>query len=356
MHGSARAVHGVGEQERGDQPGRPGRQAHHDDQGSVESADQQSRPTGPDPPADQTGQGRPDGEQPPGRGRHRTHEGARPCLPARQLGEPDRHERLEGDHPNRPEHLDEHEGTQHRGRGQRAQAAGDGARCVARGAQRPSDRRRADVGPVLAHPHGDRHEVDDVEPEREPAGQLQRGHRGNRVPRHEGSRDQRARGDRDAERSTCVREGGLDPDVRVVGLGGVDVPGLEGAGVQSAEQSLQHEREHEGAERVCGDEGQARDQRDRAGGKQHRPPAERVGEPPGGELETEHDKALHRQDDADLGQAHAALEREQRRDPDREADREPAGDGQQQQGPAGCVGGDSASAHRARGGASRSVG
>ena len=67
---------------------------------------------------------------------------------------------------------------------------------------------------------------------------------------------------------------------------------------------------------------------------EHRPASEGVGEAAGRQLEPEDHEALHREDDADLGQAQPALERATSvMTPMTQPDREPAGQAQDEQDP-----------------------
>ena len=126
------------------------------------------------------------------------------------------------------------------------------------------------------------------------------------------------------------------PETRLdlrVGLGRerrVDVPGLERPAVERAIDALQEHRRREHRHRVGEEDERERKQADEAREDQDRPTTERVRETTGRQLEGEHDEALDREDDPDLGQRQAARERQQHEDRDEQAGREPA-KGQQDQ-------------------------
>ena len=242
-----RAVHRVAGQERGDQPGRAGGQAHRDHERAVQQPSQQPRPSRP-----RSG-GWPDhrpGLRP--RTDPRTTEETGPMSaparssPADQFGEPDRVEGLERDHGHAPEQLDQHQAAQDRRRTQQSDAVQHDPR---RRPHRGPDRRGGRVGrPRLADQQRAAHQVHQVQPDGDPERQQQRTLAADRVPGDEAAGGQRAEGDRQADHGPGPGQGLIHRNGGVLGVRGVDVPGLHRPRIERPIDPLQgrgqHKRRH----------------------------------------------------------------------------------------------------------------
>ena len=129
----------------------------------------------PNRPAADRGQGGPEREEPPPGARDRTHDRRGGVLAAEQLGQPDRLERLEDDHPGRPEQLHRHQAAEHPVVPQERQTLPDHDRRLAHRGRGPTHTDAvagsAAVRLLEDDEHGD--EVHDAQPEVEQAGQEQ---------------------------------------------------------------------------------------------------------------------------------------------------------------------------------------
>ena len=160
------------------------------------------------------------------------------------------------------------------------------------------------------------------------------------MPGDEATGQQRPAGDRQPEDRGGSREVLVDVGARAGGVDRVDVPGLERAGVEGAEDASEHRRDDEGGEGVgdqernhCGDIGQR-------GGDEDRAATEGVREAGGRQLQDDDRDAHDGRGRERLRQGQAALELPQDEQPDDEADRQPAGRRQGEEDPTGGEGGE----------------
>ena len=130
--------------------------------------------------------------------------------------------------------------------------------------------------------------------------------------------------------------GHVGPRVRPVDR--VDVPGLQRPRVEGPRDPVDRpgEREHEHRRRPRHRSSPAC--RQQAGERQHRPVADRVGQPAGGQLEQQGHRAVDGDGDADVGRGEPARRGEQHRHRDGDADGQPAQRRQRDEPPAGLVG------------------
>jgi hypothetical protein len=125
---------------------------------------------------------------------------------------------------------------------------------------------------------------------------------------------------------------------RVRPVHGVDVPGLERPRVEGPRDALERPGDGEHEHRVGERHGEQPGRGEQAREGEHRPVADRVGEPAGGQLEQQGHHAVDGEGDADVGRGEPARGGEQHRHRDGDADRQPAQRRQRDEPPAGLVG------------------
>jgi hypothetical protein len=130
------------------------------------------------------------------------------------------------------------------------------------------------------------------------------------------------------------RESGGHVGRRVDPVDGVDVPGLDGPGVQRSPESEKEDGRQEPREARRGREDQARHQVQHGAGDHDGTTAEDVGEAARGELQHDDHDAVHAEQNPDLGQGQPTGLREEHGDRGREPDGQPAQRGETHQ-PAG---------------------
>ena len=237
-----------------------------------------------------------------------------------QLGQAGPAEQLDTDEPGAPHQLDGDERPQRPTVEDDAQAGAHGATHVA-GPHRPP----------FVEQHGQGTEVDGTQHERGEDRQHERLDPADRPEGHQPSRTQRTGRDGDPDRRAGRGDAVFDVRPAVLGQALVDVPGLERTGVEGPEDALQRPRSDKGGEAVRGGEPGQRDDVERAGQEEHLAPADRVGQPACRQLEHQHDPALHRHGEPDLGQRQPPRLHEHRRDRDQEPRRQPAQRGEDEE-------------------------
>jgi len=160
------------------------------------------------------------------------------------------------------------------------------------------------------------------------------------MPRDERTARERTERDRQAQARARAAEPALHRVPGVVRVRGVDEPRLERSRVEHPEEPLQQHRDREHPEPLGEQEQHRGDDREHPREEQHGAASDRVGEAARGQLEGEHDEALHGEDDAELGERQAAFERQQHCEPEHEPHGQPSCRRQQHEAPLGLPGRD----------------
>jgi len=182
--------------------------------------------------------------------------------------------------------------------------------------------------------------VDDVERREDGDREVDRREGLDRVPPDEGSAEQRADGHPDAQHGALPGQFLVDIGARRALVHGVDEPRLERTGVQGTEGPHQGGGTDELPEALGEEIGEAGDDVDACRRDIDGSSPEGIGEATGGQLEGETHESGHGSGRHGLRDREPAVGLQEDEDADDEADREPAGEVEQQEDPVGLLAGE----------------